>query len=191
MSENTKTYYYTPKGDHLTLFRGKKKLHTPKGNVVVSYSESLAQLIIQELEANADYTSCTSLLCYHYTYCDLIADYDTEAVRADLLSCIDANVEDDALLMFGHDDDDIEDVIKTTARLFKAHVLKCNIYQLSAIIVLFVACESILLPWLILQNADNTTAFITQLKNWCKDEEISMPHDMQTIISKFTQYYTI
>jgi hypothetical protein len=35
-------YSFQQKGDHLTIFKNKKKMHTPKGNIIYTYSEDFA-----------------------------------------------------------------------------------------------------------------------------------------------------
>ena len=79
-------YSFQQKGDHLTIFKNKKKMHTPKGNIIYTFDETLANRIIEQLEAEADYTSCSSLLCYHCTYCDLTAEYVQTTVDEELIT---------------------------------------------------------------------------------------------------------
>ena len=113
-------FSYQLKGDHLTIFKNKKKMHTPKGNIIYTYDEAFAKRIIKELEAEADYTSCASILCYHYTYCDLTAEYDQKTVAEDLLTCLENNVEYDPIIALNEakeieamSDEEVDQLVKT------------------------------------------------------------------------------
>lgn len=196
-------YSYQPKGDHLTIFKNKKKMHTPKGNILYTYDEPLAKRIIEELEKEADYTSCTSILCYHYTYCDLTAEYNQDTVAVDLLTCLDNNVEYDPIIALNEEkeieamsDEEVDKLVKTFKKDMKAFILGCSMPQLVAITVLYCAFDSLALPYHIVKSTmteDGSSAeeFIAKLSAYCKREDIDMPKNMQETISAFSEYWKV
>ena len=195
-------YSYQPKGDHLTIFKNKKKMHTPKGNILYTYDEPLAKRIIEELEKEADYTSCTSILCYHYTYCDLTAEYNHDTVAVDLLTCLDNNVEYDPIIALNEEkeieamsDEEVDKLVKTFKKDMKAFILGCSMPQLVAITVLYCAFDSLALPYHIVKRTieGNVSVddFIAQLSSYCKREDIDMPKNMQTTIEAFSEYWQV
>ena len=147
-------FSFQQKGDHLTIFKNKKKMHTPKGNIIYTFDEALANRIIEQLEAEADYTSCSSLLCYHYTYCDLTAEYDQKTVTEDLLTCLEHNVEYDPFIAFREEkdiesmsDEEADKLVKTFKQQMMAFIGGCSMSQLVAITVLYCAFDSLALPY--------------------------------------------
>lgn len=196
-------YSYQPKGDHLTIFKNKKKMHTPKGNILYTYDEPLAKRIIEELEKEADYTSCTSILCYHYTYCDLTAEYNQDTVAVDLLTCLDNNVEYDPIIALNEEkeieamsDEEVDKLVKTFKKDMKAFILGCSMPQLVAITVLYCAFDSLALPYHIVKSTmaeggNSAEEFIAKLSAYCKREDIDMPKNMQETISAFSEYWKV
>lgn len=71
VSSPTKRYKYQKEDNEYVLFDGDKKVCNPDGEVVSAENEDLAVKLVQALEDGEDYTSARSLLCYHYTYCNL------------------------------------------------------------------------------------------------------------------------
>ena len=197
------SFSYQPKGDHLTIFKNKKKMHTPKGNIIYTYDEAFAKRIIKELEAEADYTSCSSILCYHYTYCDLTAEYDQKTVAEDLLTCLDHNVEYDPFIAFSEEkaieamsDEEADQMVKAFKQQMMAFIASCSMSQLVAITVLYCAFDSLALPYYIVKETMGETAysiedFVAKLSAYCKREGIDIPTDMPATISAFCEYWTI
>lgn len=192
-------YSYTPKGDHFTIFKGKKKLHTPNGNVVIAYDEDLAKKVIAALEAEEDYTSPSSLLCYHFTYCDLIAQYDSATIHQDLVTCCNDNLEDDPFFMFGHEEEDYEEVYSQTRSELLSFIKKASISQMVAMIVLYCSFDSLVLATCITRAlvgcddqsdefASKVDTLIKELRAYCKDEDFSLPKSMPDIIIAYLDY---
>lgn len=78
-------------------------LRTPKGVEVTSDSDILARRIVKELSRNAQaYTQPSSVLCYHYTCCDLLSEYTKENICKDLLDFTRENAVDDPYLALRH-----------------------------------------------------------------------------------------
>lgn len=205
---DSQTFSYMPKGNHLTLFKGKKKVHTPNGNVVIAETPELADRLVQLLEQNADHTSCATLLCYHYTYCDLIAKYDVNGVRSDVKTCLQDNLVDDPLLLFHcstmpaselkPDEVTEEQYTKeyeTVLSEFSSHLEGCNMYQLVSVIVLYCSFDSLAFAWRIIQellpDPSGKEQFITDLKAYCESQESECPEDISEIIDTFLYYYTM
>lgn len=204
-------YSYIPKGDHLTIYKGKKKMHTPNGNVIIANSEAHAQRVIKELEAGADHTSCASVLCYHYTYCDLIAQFDAATIADDLQTCCRDNVIGDPLLFFRNDSatknldkndsseitEEMEEKIMKECSLellkkMSSLINKCSINQLVAIIVVYCSFDSFALSWHIINmQQNNKDSLITELKQYCEDNEMECPDNIADIIDVFAYYYNL
>ena len=196
-------FSYQPKGDHLTIFKNKKKMHTPKGNIIYTYDEAFAKRIIKELEAEADYTSCASILCYHYTYCDLTAEYDQKTVAGDLLTCLENNVEYDPIIALNEakeieamSDEEVDQLVKTFKQQMMAFIAGCSMPQLVAITVLYCAFDSLALPYYIVKDTMGKEAcsiedFVAKLSAYCKREGIDMPSNMQATITAFSEYWNI
>ena len=158
---------------------------------------------IKELEAEADYTSCSSILCYHYTYCDLTAEYDQKTVAEDLLTCLDHNVEYDPFIAFREEkdiesmsDEEADKLVKTFKQQMMAFIGGCSMSQLVAITVLYCAFDSLALPYYIVKETMGETAcstddFVTRLSAYCKREGIDLPADMPATISAFCEYWNI
>ena len=196
-------FSFQPKGDHLTIFKNKKKMHTPKGNIIYTYDEAFAKRIIKELEAEADYTSCASILCYHYTYCDLTAEYDQKTVAEDLLTCLENNVEYDPIIALNEakeieamSDEEVDQLVKTFKQQMMAFIAGCSMPQLVAITVLYCAFDSLALPYYIVKDTMGREAcsiddFVAKLSVYCKREGIDMPSNMQATITAFSEYWNI
>lgn len=191
-------YSYQPKGDHFTIFRDKKKIHTPKGNVITASTEAFAQRLVDELSADADYTSCASILCYHYTYLDLMAEYSQQQVAEDLLTCLDENVEYDPFIALDEEkainkmtDEEADNLIKVFKQQFKAFIAKATMQQLVGITVIYCTSESLALPYHILHSkkaGQSTENLIDDLKAYCKREEMELPDNMPDIIDALVEY---
>ena len=80
-----KSYSYQKEGNEFVLFDGDKKVCNPHNEVISTENEELAVKLVEALENGEDYTSGTSLLCYHYTYCNL-RKYTTEELVEDFTS---------------------------------------------------------------------------------------------------------
>ena len=80
-----KRYSYQKEGNEFVLFDGDKKVCNPHNEVISTENEDLAIKLVEALENGEDYTSGTSLLCYHYTYCNL-RKYTTEELVEDFTS---------------------------------------------------------------------------------------------------------
>lgn len=194
------TYSYIQKGDHLTIFKGKKKVHTPNGNVVIAYSEERAQDVIKALEKGEDHTSCASLLCYHFTFCDLVAQYEKANVASDLMVCLDENLEHDPLLMFKQGDADAATVVEALKKEIKNAIPGLSMEQMVAMIVIYCSFESFALSWCIINdiirrgNEDNYASLknqvVADLHQFCQSqEELTCPEDIDEIIDAFVSYY--
>ena len=71
VNSQNKRYSYHKEGNEYVLFDGDREVCNPHNEVISTDNEELAVKLVQALEAGEDYTSATSLLCYHYTYCNL------------------------------------------------------------------------------------------------------------------------
>lgn len=93
-------FSYKLKGSEYVLLKDNQPLKTPHGVVVTANSEELAKRLVEALKKRKGYTSPKSILTYHYTYCNLMAQYDTEFVANDFSNCVSADMlmNDDYLL---------------------------------------------------------------------------------------------
>lgn len=194
-------YSFAPKGDHLTIYKGKKKVHTPNGNIVTTKDEAVAQRLLEELEAETDYTSPASVLCYHFTLCDLVAQYSREDVMEDLKVCCRENMEDDPLLMFREGDADPDDIATRLIVKMTNAAKEMTLEQLVAVIVMYCSFDTLAMTWHIITDIlekpeeefeANVEAFIEDLREFCKEEEgMACPKNMREVINTFGYYFRL
>lgn len=194
-------YSFAPKGDHLTIYKGKKKVHTPNGNIVTTKDEALAQRLVAELEEETDYTSPASVLCYHYTLCDLTAQYVREDVMEDLRVCCRENMEDDPLLTFREGDTEPDDIATRLIVNMTNAAKGMTLEQLVAVIVMYCSFDTLAMTWHIITDIiekpeeefeANVESFVEDLRQFCKDEEgMACPKNMAEVIKTFDYYYRI
>lgn len=67
----TKRYSYQKEDNEFVLYDGDERVCNPDNEVISTENEDLAVKLVQALENGEDFTSARSLLCYHYTYCNL------------------------------------------------------------------------------------------------------------------------
>ncbi len=93
-------FTYTLENGEYVFYKDGKLLKTPDGNTIKTDKEILAKQLQTYFDYGHGYTSPTSLLTYHYTYCNLKAEYTAEFVADDFSNCISAEtlMADDYLM---------------------------------------------------------------------------------------------
>ncbi len=148
-------YIYKQEGDKFVLYEDGAPLTNPDNVVIATSDEDLAKELVAELKAEKGYTSPASLLTYHYTYCNLERNDFAEFVDQ---FCHHTNYERliwDEYLMF-HQDSPVKQAIASYVEtdypeLFKSY----NLYQLTAILVVWCAYESLMLSYYIIADICN------------------------------------
>lgn len=147
-----KSYSYQKEKDEYVLYDGDKKLCNPHNEVISTESEDLAVKLVEALEDGEDYTTCASLLCYHYTYCNL-RQYTIEELVKEFTSCMtyDAFLCDQ-YLMFKQDAPVKQSIAGAFSNMYAEKIMSFNKYQLVVILVLRQVYNSWMLSYRIISD---------------------------------------
>lgn len=148
-------YIYKQEGDKFVLYEDGAPLTNPDNVVIATSDEDLAKELVAELKAEKGYTSPASLLTYHYTYCNLEQNDFSEFVEQ---FCHIADYErliwDEYLML--HQDSPVKQVIASYVETDYQELLRSyNLYQLTAILVVFTAYHSLMLSYYIIADICN------------------------------------
>lgn len=158
-------YTYKLENDEYVFYEDGKVLTTPNGAVVKTTNKKLADLLLITLEHSPDYSSPTSLLTYHYTYCNLKKDYTLEFIADDFSNCVGAeSLMNDDYLMFRQTSPVWLSIAVFFEKELTEHFHAYNWYQLSAVLVIQTAFHS----WMLSQYI---IADLLELLDDGKDEE--------------------
>ena len=147
-----KRYSYQKEGNEFVLFDGDKKVCNPHNEVISTESEELAVKLVEALENGEDYTSGTSLLCYHYTYCNL-RDHTIEEFVNEFTSYMtyDAFLWD-PYLMFKQGAPVKQAFAGAFSEMVPKKIKTFNMYQLVAILILHQVYDSWMLSYRIISD---------------------------------------
>ena len=147
-----KRYSYQKEGNEFVLFDGDKKVCNPHNEVISTESEELAVKLVEALENGEDYTSGTSLLCYHYTYCNL-RKYTTEELVEDFTSYMTYDTFLwDPYLMFKQGAPVKQAFAGAFSEMVPKKIKTFNMYQLVAILILHQVYDSWMLSYRIISD---------------------------------------
>ena len=147
-----KRYSYQKEGNEFVLFDGDKKVCNPHNEVISTESEELAVKLVEALENGEDYTSGTSLLCYHYTYCNL-RKYTTEELVEDFTSYMTYDTFLwDPYLMFKQGAPVKQAFAGAFSEMVPEKIKTFNMYQLVAILILHQVYDSWMLSYRIISD---------------------------------------
>ena len=208
-------FTYTQKGDEFVIYKNKRPLKTPKGTPVVSKYEGLAKKIVLALENNEDYTSPTSILCYHYTYLELEKTYGRDIIADDLISHVtmEALMQDD-YLMYRQDTPMKHVVASSMVNIVTKRIRTFNLYELTCYLVIWTTFQSWMLSHYIftdiIYELGNEEAcneydelkeeFLSYLSDYeCgyfnidPDDDVFVKHaeGMEYIVDAFTYYFLV
>ena len=145
-------YTYKSENGRYLLYEDDKPLRNPNDVVIATSNEDLAKVLVEELAADKGFTSPASLLTYHYTYCNLEREDFSELVDQ---FCQSANYDvlmDDEYLMF-HQDSPIKQAVASYMETDYPELFKSfNLYQLTAILVVFTAYHTLMLSYYIIAD---------------------------------------
>ncbi len=148
-------YTYKSENGKYVLYEDNKPLRNPDDVVIATSNEDLAKVLVEELKADKGYTSPAALLTYHYTYCNL--EQQDFAEFAEQFSQ-DVNYERliwDEYLMF-HQGSPVKQAIASYVETDYQELLRSyNLYQLTAILVVWCAYESLMLSYYIIADICN------------------------------------
>jgi hypothetical protein len=205
-----KNIHYALDGDQFVLYQDGAPLTTPHGVVITTTNEELAQKLVEELQAGKSYTSAAALLAYHYTYCNLEHDDNSDLVNHFTLMADSERLMTDEYLMF-HQSCPIPQVVANAlSENLEAFFPTLNLYQLSAILVVAQTYQSVMLPYYIIgdicelveegedyesmksQFMDDMEAF-ERKQGYAEEYEDYAQHltNMSGMIDAFVYYYTL
>ena len=208
-------YKYQLENNEYFLYEDGKMMTTPHGAVIKTENENLAKELIEELDAGKGFTSPSSLLTYHYTYCNLREQYDLKTlVEKFSISANCVALMSDEYLLF-HQPSPIKQAYAT---YFEQALPECfksyNFYQFAAIMVVLTAYESMMLAYYIIidiyekmlknETADYQTLkeeFLEDLQDYELEQfgidfDNDNPHDehlqnIDNMIDAFVQYFNL
>lgn len=145
-------YTYKLEGNEYVIYDGDKKLCNPDNEIISTENEDLAKKLIEALEHGEDYTSPGSLLCYHYTYCNL-RQHSIEEFVKEFTSYMtyDALLWDD-FLMFQQDAPVKQAIAGVYSGRYPEKIKSFNKYQFVAILVIHTSYHSWVLSYRIIAD---------------------------------------
>lgn len=168
-------YSFRKEGNRFVLLQDGRPLLTPKHNKVFSESEQIIRFAIQDLsEGKGDYTSPASLVCYIFTYCDLIAEYSAKQVAQDIETYCKEGIADDPYLMIGHSTPMRNEYAEQMAGRIVGRLKDCTYNQLVAMIVVLNSYDSIVLPY-----------YILKALLWNPDARNATPDEQEKLLESF------
>jgi len=164
------------------------------------------------LEHKMGYSAPFSLLTYHYTYCNLEAQYDLNFIADDFSNCVDYEaLMNDDYLMFRQPSPVRQAIAQFFAKELPENFHNYNLYQLTAILVIHSAFNSWMLSQYIIadmplyddEDADLEALeeeFLDDLEEFeCEEfgcdpeDEAYIRHceDIKNTITSFLYYFTL
>lgn len=202
-------------GDGFRLYKDDSPLSTPHGNPVTAESEDLAKKLVEALTKRKGYTSSSSILTYHYTYCNLVADYSQEFIADDFGKCTNYdNLMNDNYLMFRQPSPVRQAIAVYFEKNLPERFHMYNLYQLAAVLVVHTTTYSWMLSHYIiteicepLYDENNDTDYETLKQEFMDDlEEFECEElggdpddkdykkhlkDISSMIDAFVYYFTL
>lgn len=146
-------YTYKKENNEYVFYEDGEVLKTPHNAIIKTTNEKLADLLLTNLEHFADYSSPTSLLTYHYTYCNLEAQYDLDFIADDFSNCVDyESLMNDDYLMFRQPSPISQAIAQFFAKELPENFHNYNLYQLTAVLVIHSAFNSWMLSQYIIAD---------------------------------------
>ena len=206
-------YTYKLENGEYVFYEDDKVLKTPNDVVVKTTKEELAKHLLTNLEHKMGYSAPFSLLTYHYTYCNLEAQYDLNFIADDFSNCVDyESLMNDDYLMFRQPSPVRQAIAQFFAKELPENFHNYNLYQLTAILVIQSAFNSwmlsqyiiadIILPYNEDEDADYDSLkeeFLDDLEEYESEELGWDPEDetyekrrqlMSDMIEAFAYYFT-
>jgi hypothetical protein len=146
-------YTYRLENGEYVFYKDNKVLKTPNDVVVKTTKEELAKYLLTNLEQKMGYTAPFSFLTYHYTYCNLEAQYDLNFIADDFTNCVDYEaLMNDDYLMFRQPSPVKQAIAQFFAKELPENFHNYNLYQLTAILVIHSAFNSWMLSQYIIAD---------------------------------------
>ena len=142
------TYSYKFENDVYRLYEDGQPMSTQKGHPIITANEALAQKLVDDLRRGKTFASDDSLLAYHYTYCNMVAEHTLDELVAHYSESMNyANLIDDCFLMFRQS----APVRQTVAAYFAENASdffrSMNYYQFAAFVILGTISDSWMFPY--------------------------------------------
>lgn len=207
-------YSYKHENGTFRLYEDANPISTPHGNPVVSETEDLAAELVKALENGEDYTMPGSILTYHYTYCNNLADGGASKLSEEFANGVNYDILlYDPYLMFRQPGPVKQAVASYMETEMSALFRLLNLYQLTAISVVYCVDQSLMLSYYIIgdicnklqadENADYETLreeFMADLKDFQCEEFGYDPSEAdyskyldetRQMIDTFVHYYNL
>jgi hypothetical protein len=191
-------YTYLFENNEFVIYDGDKKLCNPDNAIISTDNEVLTKKLIEALECGEDYTCPGSLLCYHYTYCNL-RHHSIEEFVKEFCSYMtyDAFLWD-KYLMFRQGAPVKQAIAGAFSGLYSSKIKTFNKYQFIAILVIHTFYHSWMLSYRIiadiLENLEGNKyeeikdRFMEELDEY---ERIEMhDHDIEIDEERYARYQT-
>lgn len=146
-------YSYKFENEVYRLYEDDQLMRTPHEHPIIAETESLAQKLIQALERGEDFTAGDSILTFHYTYCNLIADYELDGLIADYIDCMNYdNLLSDAYLMFRQTSPVKQTIAVCLDNSAMEFFLPMNFHQLASVLTLYTIMHSWAMPYYVVND---------------------------------------
>lgn len=199
-------YSIGTKGERVYVLKNGKRMHTPKGNLVYSDSEAFSEKLAMALNSGEDYSQNSSLLCYHFSYCDLVTEFTSEDVVQDISQYCSDTILEDEYLMF-RQEGEREKVAKKVAGNINAQLSGLNMRQLVAILVIINSTNSLVLAHRIISDLIEKGCSKEQKELFLKDlmayevenfgddiandaEKAELQQQMREMVETFIMYFS-
>ena len=197
-------YTIAQKGERVYVCKNGKRLHTPKGNLVYTDNETLSQQLADALNAGEEYSDNASLLCYHFSYCDLVTEFTSEDIANDIATyCREAMIHDEYLL-FRQGVDGAVPVSKRYIDTIIHRLPEYTMHQLVAILVIINSTNSLALAFRMIEDVvgkdeDAKASFLADLMEFEIDnfgddmendaEQDEVKRQMKDMVETFVKYW--
>lgn len=196
-------YTYKLEDGKYTMYKDGNPLTNPHGVVITTDNEGLAKKMEEALKKRKGFTSPKSILTYHYTYCNLEKDGRDFIIDAFIEGATYDALMADVYLMFRQPGPVREAIVVYFEKELPRFFQKYNLYQLTAILVVWVAYESWMLSYYIItdicnklsdekEKADYKTLkkeFMEDLEEFECDEKLLK--ELSGVIDTFVYYFTL
>ena len=146
-------YTFKLENEEYVFYGDGEVLKTPHDAVIKTTNERLADLLLTNLEHFADYSSPTSILTYHYTFCNLNAEATEEIIANDFSNCVSyESLMNDNYMMFRQSSPVKQAIAVYYEKNMPKYFHSYNMYQLSAVLVIQTAFHSWMLSHYIISD---------------------------------------
>lgn len=196
-------YNYQAEEGRFCIYKGTKRVLTPRNAEVWTESERLAQELVLELKHSPKgYANADNLLCYHYTFCDLVElfNYSKEQLSEEMKQLVSSErLLQDGYLLFLQCSPMKIAYVNFFLDVLPDWLDSLDYHYLVACLVMINSHYSIVLPFHIINDVVGAIAqgkdpqecvesFSYELEDYLLDECIEWYSDVASTINKFAFY---